>query len=94
MAEAGRPVLRRCVACRTLQDRRDLWRVVRLAGGGIALDRGMGRSAYLCPQQTCLEEARRRRRLQRALRCSVEECILTTLETRLLTPPSAGLEAR
>ena len=71
MAEAGRPVLRRCVACRALQDRRDLWRVVRLAGGGIALDRGMGRSAYLCPQQTCLEEARRRRRLQRALRCSV-----------------------
>jgi len=94
MGEAPRPVLRRCVSCRTLQDRRDLWRVVRLAGGGIALDRGMGRSAYLCPQQTCLEEARRRRRLQRALRCAVEDCILSTLEARLGTHPSAGLEAR
>jgi predicted RNA-binding protein YlxR (DUF448 family) len=59
---AGRPVLRRCVACRTLRDRRELWRVVRQAEGGVVLDQGMGRSAYLCPQLSCLEEARKRRR--------------------------------
>ena len=94
MEEASRPVLRRCVTCRALRDRRELWRVVRLAGGGLALDRGMGRSAYLCPQQSCLEEARRRRRLQRALRCPVEDSILATLETRLRTTPAPALEAR
>ncbi len=94
MAGSGRPVLRRCVACRTLRDRSELWRVVRLAGGGIALDRGMGRSAYLCPQPPCLEEARRRRRLQRALRCPVEDSILATLEKRFQIHPASALEAR
>jgi hypothetical protein len=80
---AKRPVLRRCVACRQLRDRTQLWRVVRLAGGGVALDQGMGRSAYLCPSRCCLEEARRRRRLPRALRCPVEASLLDQLEQRL-----------
>ena len=85
----GRPVLRRCVACRDLLDRELLWRVIRLAEGGIALDRGMGRSAYLCQRRSCVEEARRRRRLQRALRCPVAEGILDQLEQRLEAPAAA-----
>jgi hypothetical protein len=84
MTRQGKPVLRRCVACRQLRNRLELLRVVRLpAGGGLALDRGMGRSAYLCPEPPCLEEARRRRRLQRSLRCAVDDSILHTLEKRL-----------
>jgi predicted RNA-binding protein YlxR (DUF448 family) len=43
----------------------------------------MGRSAYLCPNEGCLEEARRRRRLQRSLRCPVEEAVYRRLEQRL-----------
>ncbi|MFN9546125.1 MAG: YlxR family protein [Cyanobacteriota bacterium] len=83
MPAGGRPVLRRCVACRQLKDRTDLWRLVRLAGGGLALDEGMGRSAYLCPDPDCLNEARRRRRLQRSLRCAVEDTMFHALERRL-----------
>ena len=94
-ARSPRPVLRRCCACRTLADRSGLLRVIRLAdGAGLALDAGMGRSAYLCPDPSCLEEARRRRRLQRALRCQVADSIISTLEDRLLADPSAGVEAR
>ncbi len=93
MPSRGRPVLRRCVACRQLKDRADLWRVVRLAGGGLALDAGMGRSAYLCPDLACLEDARRRRRFQRSLRCAVEETIFHTLEGRLPSQ-TAPTEAR
>lgn len=81
--------MRRCVACRQLCDRRQLWRVIHLAGGGVALDRGMGRSAYLCPSPACLQEARRRRRLQRALRCPVEDSLLDQLEQRLLAGAAA-----
>ncbi len=89
-----RTVLRRCVACRELLDRQQLWRVIRLAEGGIGLDQGMGRSAYLCPNQACLDEAKRRKRLQRALRCQVADSIVEALEQRL--PPGAALasEAR
>ena len=92
--KAGRPVLRRCVSCRTLADRRQLWRVIRLAEGGLTLDQGMGRSAYLCTSALCLEEARRRKRLQRALRCPVTDSILAALEARLATTVPAGPEAR
>lgn len=81
--------MRRCVACRQLFDRRQLWRVIRLAGGGVALDRGMGRSAYLCPGPACLQEARRRRRLQRALRCPLHDSLLDQLEQRLLAEAAA-----
>ena len=91
---SGKPVLRRCVTCRELLDRQGLWRVIRLADGGLALDGGMGRSAYLCPNRTCLEEARRRRRLQKALRCQVADSIYAALEQRLLSAPAAGAEAR
>ena len=80
---SGSPVLRRCVTCRQLLDRRQLWRVIRLAQGGVALDHGMGRSAYVCPNRDCFEEAKRRRKLQKALRCQVADSLLEALEHRL-----------
>ena len=89
-----KPVLRRCVSCRALLNRQHLWRIIRLAEGGIGLDQGMGRSAYLCPNQVCLEEAKRRKRLQRALRCQVAETIVETLEQRLNTSADPASEAR
>ena len=91
---SSKPVLRRCVSCRELLDRQQLWRVIRLAEGGIGLDQGMGRSAYLCPNQVCLDEAKRRKRLQRALRCQVAETIVETLEQRLITSAGRASEAR
>ena len=78
-----RPVLRRCVACRQLLDRRQLWRVIRDHQDGVLLDEGMGRSAYLCPTEDCLNEARRRKRLQKALRCQVQDAVLEALDQRL-----------
>ncbi|MFY9249816.1 MAG: YlxR family protein [Vulcanococcus sp.] len=77
------PVLRRCVTCRALLDRQHLLRVIRLAEGGMALDQGMGRSAYLCPTESCFEEAKRRKRLQKALRCQVSDSIYAALAQRL-----------
>lgn len=91
---SSRPVLRRCVACRQLFDRAQLWRVVRLSTGGVQLDGGQGRSAYLCRHATCLESALRHKRLQRALRCQVAESILKCLETRLAGDDPACSEAR
>jgi len=89
-----RPVLRQCVACRRVADRGELLRVVRLAGGGLALDAGMGRSAYLCPTVHCLEEARRRKRLQRSLRTPVADSIVAGLQARIEASGPATPEAR
>ncbi|WP_130129912.1 YlxR family protein [Synechococcus sp. WH 8101] len=89
-----RPVLRRCVACRQLLDRRQLWRVIRDHQDGVLLDVGMGRSAYLCPKETCLEEARRRKRLQKALRCQVPDSVVEVLQERLSLHQGTAAEAR
>ena len=66
-----------------LLDRQQLWRVIRDPQDGVLLDRGMGRSAYLCPTEACLDEARRRKRLNKALRCQVPDTVITTLQERL-----------
>ena len=89
----GKPVLRRCVTCRELLDRQQLLRVIRLQDGSLALEAGMGRSAYLCPRQECLSEAKRRRKLQRALRCQVADAIYAALEGRLPHASPSGPEA-
>ncbi len=77
------PVLRRCVTCRQLFDRKQLWRVVRDYQDGVVLDKGMGRSAYLCPTENCVKEALQRKRLQKALRCQVNVSVIEVLQNRL-----------
>ncbi|MFZ0406525.1 MAG: YlxR family protein [Cyanobium sp.] len=93
-ARSSRPVLRRCVACRDLRDRQLLWRLIRQVDGSITLDQGMGRSAYLCPDRACLEEAKRRKRLQRSLRCQIADSIIATLDARLEANDTATAKAR
>ena len=78
-----RTVLRQCVACKKLLDRRQLWKVTRDKKDGIVLDNGMGRSAYLCPNENCIEESWRRKRLQKALRCQVPSSVIEVLQKRL-----------
>jgi predicted RNA-binding protein YlxR (DUF448 family) len=76
--------LRRCVSCRGLFPRSQLWRVIRIAGSeDITLDQGMGRSAYLCRQADCLQHARRKQRFSQALKTSVPSQVYDELEQRL-----------
>ena len=89
-----RPVLRRCVTCRQLLDRQQLWRVIRDHQEGVVLDVGMGRSAYLCPSEACLEEALRRKRLQKALRCQVPNSVVEVLQKRLNHSFDSAAEAK
>ena len=75
-------------------DRTLLWRVIRDHRDGVLLDSGMGRSAYLCPRKTCLEEAYRRKRLQKALRCQVHDVVLEALGQRLRHSTDESAEAK
>jgi uncharacterized protein len=63
-------VIRTCVGCGTRAAKSDLLRIVAV-DGEIAADpaaRRPGRGAYLHPSLDCLERARRRRAIPRALR--------------------------
>ena len=64
---------RTCVGCRQVRSKRDLVRLVLPDGGPVAVDltgRRNGRGAYVCRESgtTCLDQARKRRALPRALR--------------------------
>ncbi len=77
-------ILRRCVSCRQLNDKSAFWRVVRLFDSHqVQLDQGMGRSAYLCPQASCLQMAQKKERLGRALKATVSAEIYQVLWQRL-----------
>ncbi|VEP13492.1 Nucleic acid-binding protein [Hyella patelloides LEGE 07179] len=79
---------RRCVSCRHVASKEYFWRIVRTyPDRKIQLDRGMGRSAYLCPQIDCLVKAKQKKRLQKTLKTAVSEQIYQVLENRLITQP-------
>jgi len=74
MSNPRREPIRTCVACRQEAGKRSLVRVVRDAGGAAAVDatgRAPGRGAYVHRDPQCLENARKRRALDRALKATV-----------------------
>ena len=69
-----REPVRTCVGCRDEAGKRALVRVARLPGGRVAIDptgRAGGRGAYVHADPACLENARKRRSLDRALGAQV-----------------------
>jgi uncharacterized protein len=83
------PNYRRCVSCRKIASKQSFWRIVRVyPSQQVQLDKGMGRSAYLCPQASCLRAAHQKNRLGRALKASVPEQIYQDLWKRLAEVPS------
>ncbi|MCS7283724.1 MAG: YlxR family protein [Anaerolineae bacterium] len=82
---SGRPKhipQRTCVACRTVRPKRALIRIVRTPEGEVRVDeRGKqsGRGAYLCAQRVCWEEALKRRRLDAALKVTLDDATMAAL---------------
>ncbi|MCJ2542133.1 YlxR family protein [Thermostichus vulcanus] len=88
---SGGDPLRRCVACRQLFPRSQLWRLVRqFDSHQVLLEEGMGRSAYLCRQLDCLQAAQRKQRLNKALKASVPDELFQRLEAQLLSHQPSG----
>ena len=60
---------RTCIGCRRKRGQAELVRLANEAGRVVPARPGApGRSAYLCPEQTCLEAADKRRAFARAFR--------------------------
>jgi len=75
---------RRCISCRQVQLKEEFWRIVRVfPSRQVQLNEGMGRSAYICPQASCLSAAQKKNRLGRSLHASVPETLYETLWQRL-----------
>ena len=71
---------RRCISCRLTAPKKSFLRVVRsYPGSQIQIGKGMGRSAYLCPNKNCLEVAQKKNRLRKSLRANIPEKIYSDL---------------
>ncbi len=78
------PNYRRCISCRKVGLKEDFWRIVRVfPSGTVQLNQGMGRSAYICPQASCLQAAQKKNRLGRSLQASVPDTLYQTLWQKL-----------
>ena len=76
--------VRTCVGCREEAGKRGLVRLVRGSDGVVRRDptgRAHGRGAYLHDDPACLELARKRRALQRALKSEVPDALWEELTT-------------
>ncbi|MBD2662919.1 YlxR family protein [Richelia sinica] len=79
-----KPNYRRCISCRQVGSKEEFWRIVRVfPSGKVQLDEGMGRSAYICPQASCLQVAQKKNKLGRSLHATVPEALYQTLWQRL-----------
>ena len=63
--------LRMCISCREMTPKEKLIRIVKIKGEEPKIDlsfKAQGRGAYICKNETCIENARKRKALERAFR--------------------------
>ena len=78
--------VRQCLGCNEHKPKKEMLRVLRTPEGEVTLDftgKKSGRGAYICPKVSCLKRARKSRRIDRALECSIPEEVYDTMEKAL-----------
>ena len=78
--------VRRCTGCGEHYPKNELIRVLRTPEGAIVLDqtgKKSGRGAYICKTADCLKRARRARRIEASLECSIPDNVYDRLEEEL-----------
>lgn len=78
--------LRMCTGCGEMKPKKDLVRIVRSKEGEVSLDltgRKSGRGAYVCRDLTCLQKARKSRRIERSFSQKIEDAVYDQMEEEL-----------
>ncbi len=78
--------LRKCLGCGESKPKKDLVRVVRSAEGEVSLDltgKKSGRGAYICHNISCLQKAKKSKRIERALECAIPDDVYDSMEDEL-----------
>ena len=77
------PVLRVCISCRKTYDRKNLLKITKDHTQGIMLQKGMGRSAYICKSKKCYLDSKIKKKLQKALKTSLEPEFIDIFEKEI-----------
>ncbi|MDR2531764.1 MAG: YlxR family protein [Oscillospiraceae bacterium] len=79
--------VRKCVGCMEQSGKKELIRVVRSKDGEVAIDpagKKSGRGAYICKDAQCLAKARKKKSLERGLKCGIPAEVYDKLEEELI----------
>ena len=85
MAEKKIP-MRKCLGCNEMKPKKELIRAVKSPEGEISLDltgKKSGRGAYICPDKSCFQKARKAKRLERALEAQIPESVYDLMAEKL-----------
>ena len=85
MAEKKIP-MRKCLGCNEMKPKKELIRAVKSPEGEISLDltgKKSGRGAYICPDKSCFQKARKAKRLERALEAQITESVYDLMAEEL-----------
>ena len=69
---------RTCIGCNEKKNKHELLRIVKNKNGNIDIDKNSrmnGRGAYICKNIECLENAIKKRKLERSFSCKIENNI-------------------
>ena len=77
------PVLRVCISCRKTYDRKNLFKITKDHNQGIVFHKGMGRSAYICKSKKCYSDSKIKKKLQKALKTSLEPEFMDIFEKEI-----------
>ena len=86
MTKVKKIPIRKCSGCGEHFPKGELVRVLRTPEGEVLLDltgKCSGRGAYICKRLDCLKKARKARRIENALMCSVSEEMYNRMEALL-----------
>ena len=77
------PVMRKCISCRETYDRINLLKITKDHKLGIFLNKGMGRSAYICKSKKCYADSKIKKKLQTALKTNLDPIFLDLFEKEI-----------
>lgn len=78
--------MRQCLGCNEHKPKSELMRVVRTPEGETVLDftgKKSGRGAYVCHSLSCLRKARKSKRLEKNLNCTISDEVYDKMESEL-----------
>ena len=76
-------VMRICISCRKTFDRNHLIKITKDHKQGILFQKGMGRSAYICKEKKCYSDSKIKKKLQKALKTSLEPEFIDIFEKEI-----------
>ena len=65
-------IMRRCISCRVVQDRHKLLKFTNDVELGLMINKGIGRSAYVCKTKQCSKDSKFKKNLQKALKLTID----------------------